>query len=73
MHGFREDPDEVRILWQDWGHSGAKRRIFMRRLTCVFSRKGGFIDASLTAFAYRCMGLPLPAQREKKHVVSHDM
>lgn len=39
----------------------------------MFSRKGGFIDASLTAFAYICMGLPLPAQREKKHFVSHDM
>lgn len=43
VHRFREDPDQVRVLWQDQSSSGAKRKILMRRRLgglCVSAREG---------------------------------
>lgn len=77
VHGFREGPDEVRILRQDQGKPGVKRKVLVRRHVGLPAREGESIlltvaDPICTA-AYRgCRGLVSARQREKEDFVSRD-
>lgn len=59
VHGFRQDPDEVRILWHDQGKPGVKRKVSMRRrkgLSCLPAREGeSILLTSCWSYLHCCL------------------